>query len=173
VVARYIHFVVSHASHLTSAPLREADIHLEFCGVHDVPQNQSPNATHMMGFTERFVGSYPQVFDSNEMWNNFMPEDFKALQKKQQDEIDAAPWLNEPYVPPPVFKVSPASGSTEGATTKAKPPTRTYGRSVPSKKRPKLDVTAALKEKTASEIEWDAMVEEEELMANPDKWEWC
>ena len=171
-VARYIHFVVSHASHLTSAPLREADIHLEFCGVHDVPQNQSPNATHMMGFTERFVGLYPQVFDSDEMWNDFMPEDIKAVQKKQQEEIDAT-WGLGPIVWPEVFKLDPASSSNESTASNARPPTRTYGQAVPSKKPRKEEPIVAPKERTPSEIEWDAMVEAEENMANPDLWTWC
>ena len=127
----------------------------------------------MMGFTERFVGLYPQVFNSDEMWNFFMPEDIKALQKQQQEEIDNKVWLNEPYVPPAVFKVSPASGSNEATCSKAKPTTRTYGRSVPSQKRPKVDLNEALREKDASEQAWDAMVEEEELMADKSKWEWC
>ena len=127
----------------------------------------------MMGFTERFVGLYPQVFNSDEMWNFFMPEDLKALQKQQQVEIDNKVWLNEPYVPPAVFKVSPASGSNEATCSKAKPTTRTYGRSVPSQKRPKVDLNEALREKDASEQAWDAMVEEEELMADKSKWEWC
>jgi hypothetical protein len=80
------------------------------CSIHDAPQNQSPNATHMMGFSERFVGRYPEVW-SDEMWNDFMPEDIKAVQKKQQEEIDGAVWLNDPYVPPDVFKVSAAASA--------------------------------------------------------------
>ena len=169
-VARYIQFVVTHVPHLTSAPLREADIHLENCSIHDVPQRQSPNATHMLGFSERFVGSYPQVWNQ-EMMNDFMPEDIKAAQEKQQEEIDAAK-SDHPYVPPDVFKVSPASSSSQATSSKAQPSTRTYGRSVPSKKPRTEEPKAAPKERTPSEIEWDAMVEQEEIMANPDLWTW-
>ena len=214
-VARYIQFVVTHVPHLTSAPLREADIHLEMCGIHDVPQNQSPNATHMMGFTQRFVGQYQQVW-SDEMWNDFMPEDLEAVQRKQQEEIDAVSGLgpvvwpevfkldpasssNEatssnappptleavykrqqeeidatcglgPTVSPGVFKLDPASSSNESTASKARPPTRTYGRAVPSKKPRKEEPIVAPKERTPSEIEWDYMVEAEEIMANPDRW---
>ena len=217
-VARYIQFVVTHVPHLTSAPLREADIHLEMCSIHDVPQNQSPNATHMMGFTQRFVGRYPEVW-SDSIWNDFMPEDLEAVQKKQQEEIDACPasssssvWpevfkvdpassSNEatgskarpstldavtkkqqeeivasmglgPIEWPEVFKLDPASSSNESTASKARPPTRTYGRSVPSKKPRLEEPIVAPKERTPSEIEWDAMVEQEEMMANPDLWTW-
>ena len=171
-VARYIQFVVTHVPHLTSAPLREADIHLEMCGIHDVPQNQSPNATHMMGFTQRFVGQYQQVW-SDEMWNDFMPEDLEAVQKKQQEEIDACPASSSSSVWPEVVKLDPASSSNESTASKARPPTRTYGRAVPSKKPRKEEPIVAPKERTPSEIEWDYMVEAEEIMANPDLWTWC
>ena len=107
------------------------------------------------------------------MWNDFMPEDIKAVQKKQQEEIDGAVWLNDPYVPPDVFKVSAASSSTEACNSKAKPPTRTYGRAVPSKKRLKVEPDVAPVERTPSEIEWDTIhAEEEEIMNNPDLWTW-
>lgn len=94
-VARYIQFVSTHVPHLTSAPLREADIHLEMCSFHDVPQNQSPNATHMMGFAPRLVGQFTEAW-SDELWNDSMPEDMKATQKKQRVELDAADKANNP-----------------------------------------------------------------------------
>jgi len=187
------------------------------CSIHDVPQNQSPNATHMIGFTQRFVGRYPEVWD-DAIWNDFMPEDLEAVQKLQQEEIDAESGTG-PGVWSEVSKQTPASSSNEATCSKARPstseavekkrqveidatrdldpivsptaselhlatirneatdskarpPTRTYGRSVPSKKPRLEEPIVAPKERTPSEIEWDAMVEQEEIMANPDLWTW-
>ena len=100
------------------------------------------------------------------------PPTLEAVQKRQQEQIDATCGLG-PTVSPGVFKLDPASSSNESTASNARPPTRTYGQAVPSKTPRKEEPIVAPTERTPSEIEWGAMVEAEEIMANPDLWTWC
>ena len=58
----------------------------------------------MRGFTERLVGFYTEVW-SDEMWNDFMPENREATNERAASSSSTAEAIN-PYVPPDVFKVS-------------------------------------------------------------------
>ena len=57
----------------------------------------------MRGFTERLVGNYGEVW-SDEMWNDFMPEDTEATNQQAASSSSTAEARN-PYIPPDVFKV--------------------------------------------------------------------
>ena len=93
----------AHNTHITSTLLRQADVVLTNCRVHDVPQRQSENATFMRGFTERFVGEYQQGVWDDEMWNDFMEVDVEATNKR--DGLDKDGNVKMPYVVPESFKV--------------------------------------------------------------------
>ena len=104
--------LITH-THITSALLRQADIALASCRVHDNPQRQSDKATFMRGFTERFVGEYTGVWN-DEMWNDFMPIDEEATMKR--DGVDKDGNLVVPYVVPDSFKVRKTSESIAGSS---------------------------------------------------------
>ena len=80
---------VSHTrTYLTRTlfPLRQAEVALLACGVHDVPQNLSDEANMMRGFTEQIVGSFTGPI-SDEYWklclNSDKSEDVDKKKKPQ------------------------------------------------------------------------------------------
>ena len=101
------------------------------CRIYDVPQKQSENATFMIGFTERFAGSYTAIY-SNENWNDFMEEDIEALQKQQQEVVDNSHAKKETYVPPPCFKVESAT-AIKAQKAKAQPSSSSSDRPKPTR----------------------------------------
>ena len=100
----------AHNTHITSTLLRQADVVLTNCRVHDVPQRQSENATFMRGFTERFVGEYQQGVWDDEMWNDFIEVDVEGTNKR--DGLDKDGNVKMPYVVPESFKVQKKSESS-------------------------------------------------------------
>ena len=101
------------------------------CRIYDVPQMQSESATFMIGFTERFAGSYTAIY-SNEKWNDFMEDDVEAIQKQQREVVDNAHAKKETYVPPPCFKVESAT-AIKAQTAKAQPSSSSSDRPRPTR----------------------------------------
>ena len=91
---------------------------------------QSENATFMIGFTERFAGSYTAIY-SNENWNDFMEDDMEALQKQQQEVVDNSHAKKETHVPPPCFKVESAT-AIKAQRAKAQPSSSSSDRPKPT-----------------------------------------
>ena len=85
----------------------------------------------MIGFTERFAGSYTAVY-SNENWNDFMEDDIEALQKQQQEVVDNSHAKKETYVPPPCFKVESAT-AIKAQKAKAQPSSSSSDRPRPTR----------------------------------------
>ena len=104
----------ANATHITRTLLREADVALSSCRVHDVPQRQSDKATFMRGFTERFVGEYTDVW-SDEMWQDFMPVDVDAMMIR--DGVDNDGKVKVPYVIPESFQVRKRNVSIAGSSS--------------------------------------------------------
>ena len=104
----------------------------------------------MVGCTQRLVGQFTEV-RSDEIWNNFMPEDLEAMQKRQQQEAEDVARVIEPYVPPPCFKVS-VETSLAYATSKASSPA-TAG---PPKAKPSRKSSSTYDDKSNQDEEWVA-----------------
>ena len=103
----------AHNTHITSTLLRQADVALSACRVHDVPQRQSDKATFMRGFIERFVGEYTGVWNEH-MWNVCMPIDVEATMER--DGVDKDGNVKVPYVVPESFKVRKTNESIAGSS---------------------------------------------------------
>ena len=85
----------------------------------------------MIGFTERFVGSYTAIY-SNENWNDFMEVDLEVIQKQQQEVVDNSHAKKETYVPPPCFKVESAT-AINAQRAKAQPSSSSSDRPKPTR----------------------------------------
>jgi hypothetical protein len=85
----------------------------------------------MIGFTERFAGSYTAIY-SNENWNDFMEDDIEAIQKQQQEVVDNSHATKETYVPPPCFKVESAN-AIKAQKAKAQPSSSSSNRPRPTR----------------------------------------